>query len=396
MQGSTDRGRNAALSCGMTPRQAALLVLAQFFLDLNSEGRRLTALRLRSLPEDGELIEGLLAGRVVPGLGWELSPQALARLTSGATARAAREAERRAGLIGARLLFLGEEGYPEKLTETEHAPPMLFLRGSPEALVGGKGLISMVGTRRPSRLGRDFAAAVAGEVAAAGFTVVSGLALGTDAAVHEAALDAGGLTVAVLASGVDSLTPRSNARLGRRILEEGGAVLSEMAPGTSARPRVFPFRNRIIAGLASRVAVFEAARGSGSTITGEFAIEYGRPLHVMPGRPGDPLTAGGLDLLAHDGARPLTEAADLLGASQGLQDPFAALGPDLRRLAQLLRPELPCTVDELAPRLGLSAPEQVSVLLGSINLLMLHGVMQEDLFGRLQFSVRLPPDPPVR
>src|SRR5690625_3222172 len=382
---------------GMTPRQAALLILSQFFPALPGELRRTTIEQYRTGgDQEAEITSALLHDRPLPGLeGREAGQAVQARLASGALRQAAEEAARRAELVGARLLFLGDDDYPAELAKTQEAPPVLYVRGNARVLTGAAELISMVGTRRPTPLGVAFAARLARETVERGGIIVSGLALGIDAAVHEAALAADGVTVAVLASGVDSLTPRSNAPLGRRMLEQG-AIISEMPPGTEARPRIFPFRNRIIAGIASRVAVFEAGRSSGSTITGEYGVRYGRKVFALPGRPGDPATAGGLDLLA-DGAKPLTGTAALLaGGSAALaDDPFAGLDVDLRQLVNTLSSELPCTVDELPLRLGLTEPQQVSRLLGGINVLTVMGLVQEDLFGRLQFTA-LPPEPAVR
>lgn len=381
----------------MTRRQEALLILAQFFLQLGDEARRLTALEFRDREKGLELTAALLGGRIRADLNWNASKTAVRLLRSGEAERAAAAAARRARLIGAELLFCGEDGYPLRLAELEQPPPVLFVRGNSAVLSNPTGVISMVGSRRASALGLSFAGRAAAAAAARGLTVVSGLALGTDAAVHTAVLAEGGLTAAVLASGPDSFTPRTNAALGRRILEKG-AVVTEMSPGTQAMPWVFPLRNRIIAGLARRVVVFEAASGSGSTITGELALQYGRALSVMPGRPGDPLTAGGLELLQLRGAELLTDVRDLFNgsAASGTSDAFAGLDPDLHRLALLLQEELPCTVDELPGRLGLREPGQIPVLLGSINLLVAHGLLQEDLFGRLQFITRVPDLPSVR
>lgn len=291
--------------------------------------------------------------------------------------------------IGIDLIFRGSEAYPAGLTDLEHAPPVLYKRGAADALDISLGWVAMVGSRRPTELGLRFARRAAAELAGAGLTVVSGLALGTDAAVHLGALDVDGRTVAVLASGADEFTPRSNSAIGRRMLERG-AVVSEHPPGTRVNAWSFPDRNRIIAALASSTVVLEAGISSGTTLTAEAALELKRELFVLPGRPGDAATAGGLELLSRGGVRVFRGSQDVLARYPRLavQSAGSGLGADLLHLAELMADHLPCRTDDLVELLGLT--DRLPVLLGGINLLKLHGLLHEDGAGILHLVGELP------
>lgn len=192
------------------------------------------------------------------------------------------------------------EGFPSHLQEIPDPPAILFCRGGPD--VFSKLAVAIVGTRTPTRYGLDAAALLARGCAAAGITVVSGLALGIDGHAHASALDAGGAGIAVLGSGIDepTLHPAKHRPLARRLCEEG-AICSEAPPGAPGEPYRFPQRNRLIAGLAQAVVVVEAADGSGSLITANLAAEQGRDVLAVPG----PITsalAGGVNRLLAEGA----------------------------------------------------------------------------------------------
>jgi DNA processing protein len=173
------------------------------------------------------------------------------------------------------VIHIDDDDYPAVLREIFDPPFMLFYRGSLGVLK--KPCISVVGTRQPLRETRAAAFLFAKDAAASGRTVVSGLAYGIDAAAHKGALAAeGGTTCAVLASGVDTISPGGNKPLARAILAKGGCILSEYTPGSPAGKWQFPERNRIISGLSPATVIADAPENSGSLITADFAIEQGR------------------------------------------------------------------------------------------------------------------------
>jgi DNA processing protein len=199
--------------------------------------------------------------------------------------------------------------------------------------------VAIVGSRRPSPYGEAVAERLATDLAAAGVIVVSGLALGVDAAAHEGALESGGCTVAVLGTGVDIVYPRANADLAARILAAGGALVSQFADGTVPQRANFPRRNWTIAALSDAVVVVEAAEGSGALITAEAALALDREVMAVPGSVFSPLSVGCHQLL-RDGA----------GLVQNARDVLAALGAQQEVLDDPLRP--PQSLGVAAPRAG--------------------------------------------
>jgi DNA processing protein len=202
--------------------------------------------------------------------------------------------------------------YPEPLGELDDAPNPLFARGQLEALHGAMATpaVAIVGGRQASRYALEVAYELGRGLSVAGVPVVSGLALGVDAAAHRGTLAAGGRAIAVLASGADVPYPRRHRSLYEAVLERG-AVLSEMPPGTQVRRWAFPARNRIMAALAKLVVVVEAAERSGSLITATFAHEIGRDVGAVPGRVNARSAAGSNRLIA-DGAAVVLGVEDIL------------------------------------------------------------------------------------
>ena len=194
-------------------------------------------------------------------------------------------------------------------------PPtdQLFTRGSTVADALRAPTVAVVGARACSGYGAQVARTLAGELAAAGVTVISGMARGVDAEAHRGALDAGGLTVAVLGCGIDRDYPAAHAELARRIAEQGG-VVSEYEPGVEPAPWRFPARNRIIAALADAVVIVEARNHSGALITVDLAMEIGRPIYAVPGEITSLLSEGTNDLIRHGYATALTAADQVLAA----------------------------------------------------------------------------------
>ena len=218
-------------------------------------------------------------------------------------------AELRAGhAAGARLICHGDPDYPADLAGIDDAPPLIWAIGDPG--LARRPMIAIVGARNASSLGARMARALAADLAAAGYVVVSGLARGIDTAAHAAALESG--TLAVLAGGVDVLYPVENARLAEDIAERG-LRLSEQPMGMAPQARHFPRRNRIVSGLCRGVVVVEAAAKSGSLITARSALDQGREVLAVPGHPFD-ARAAGCNMLLRDGAVLVRGAADVLEA----------------------------------------------------------------------------------
>ncbi|MBI2625750.1 DNA-protecting protein DprA [Candidatus Parcubacteria bacterium] len=259
-----------------------------------------------------------------------------------------------------------DQTYPPLLAEIAQPPQTLYVRGSLEALAAP--CLAVVGTRTPSAYGKQITPMLVSGLTRAGITIVSGLAIGIDTLAHEAALESGGKTVAVLGSGVDEISvyPPENRTLARRIVEAGGAVISEFPEGTEPKPFHFPQRNRIIAGLSRGVLVIEAREKSGALITANFALEENRDVFAVPGPITIPTSAGPNRLIAA-GAQAILSADDILDAWHLAELPLPAHmnRPDAPLLAYF--PVTPIHVDELVRSSGLSAAE-VNVELAKLEL----------------------------
>lgn len=218
------------------------------------------------------------------------------------------------------LITKKDADYPAVLLQISDPPPLLYLKG--RILPQDRLALAVVGSRKMTNYGREVTEALVPELAAAGLTIVSGLALGVDAVAHRAALSVGGRTLAVLACGIDQIYPPSNTALAEEIIGSGkGAIITEFPPGTPTYPANFPIRNRIISGLSLGVLVIEAAEGSGTFHTVQAALEQGREVFAVPGSIFSPYSAGTARLIER-GAKPVTRAADLL---EELEVPAEAL-----------------------------------------------------------------------
>lgn len=211
---------------------------------------------------------------------------------------------------GIRVLTWMDELYPQRLKEIEQPPPVLYMRG--ELSQEDTWAVAIVGTRRVTPYGRQVTEEIASFLAANGVTIISGLARGVDAIAHNAALRAGGRTLAVLGSGVDKIYPPENRAMADQIMQHG-AVLSDYVPGTPPESTNFPPRNRIISGLSMAVVVIEAGETSGALITAEFAAEQGREVFAVPGNILAPQSKG-TNKLIQRGAHPLLSASDIMEA----------------------------------------------------------------------------------
>lgn len=209
---------------------------------------------------------------------------------------------------GVRAITWEDPDYPPLLREIPDPPPLLYVRGTLEP--EDSWAVAVVGTRRASVYGKEVTRRLVTDLARSGITVVSGLARGIDGVAHQAALEAGGRTIAVLGCGVDRVYPPEHRALARRIVEQG-ALVSEYPLGTPPEARNFPPRNRIISGLSLGVLITEAGRGSGALITADYAAEQGRDVFAVPG---SILAAGsgGTNRLIQEGAKLVMETADIL------------------------------------------------------------------------------------
>ena len=212
---------------------------------------------------------------------------------------------------GVRILSRYDEAYPEILRHIYDPPLVLYVRGNlPEF---GEKSVAIIGSRRVSRYGEEMAAMLAREAAAAGFNVVSGLAMGVDSIAHKAVVQASGITVGVIGAGLLHLHPRENIPLAREIIETGGAVITEFPFDFPVSRQNFPRRNRIVAGLCKGAIVVEAGVDSGALITARLALENGRDVFAVPGRVDNP-QARGCHKLIKEGAGLIENFDDVLTA----------------------------------------------------------------------------------
>ncbi|MHA6722164.1 DNA-processing protein DprA [Sphingomonas sp. RS2018] len=272
--------------------------------------------------------------------------------------------------LGARYWFLGDADYPTLLAETDTAPPVMTVRG--DTALAHRHVVAIVGARNASAAACRFARMLAGDLGAAGVTVVSGLARGIDTQAHVASLATG--TIGVIASGIDIAFPPENAALQEEVATRG-LLIAEQPPGGEPRARQFPYRNRIIAGLAIGTVVVEAAPKSGSLISARLAGEAGREVMAVPGSPLDP-RAQGCNGLIRDGATLVQSADDILEAIRPIDaravraqtmgfdgpPPDDASDAERARITQLLGP-VPVGVDELIRQSGCSPSAAQMVLL---------------------------------
>jgi DNA processing protein len=219
------------------------------------------------------------------------------------------------------LLMWDAPEYPGLLAELDDAPPLLFVAGAADILDCAQ--LAIVGSRHASRPGLDTAQAFARSLAQAGFTITSGLALGIDGAAHQGALDVAGKTVAVLGTGLQRIYPTRHTGLAANIIEQGGALVSELPLYCPPQAGNFPRRNRIISGLSLGVLVVEASPSSGSLITARLAAEQGREVYAIPGSIHHP-GARGCHQLIRDGATLVESVEDILQALRGWQRPTLA------------------------------------------------------------------------
>ena len=303
--------------------------------------------RLRTGESPRAVLRGLVARH------WCEEPDKLSTLYSRAEA-----AIGRAEAQGIAAVRWSDVAYPAALTTIADPPPVLWVRGCIDTL--NLPSVAIVGSRAGSAYALSVAERLAFDLSAAGLVIVSGLARGVDSAAHRGALTKGGVTIAVLGSGIDVVYPHEHIELAREI-EADGAVISELVPGTPPQAQFFPLRNRIISGLSRAIVVIEAGEKSGSLITARCALEQGRDVLAVPGN----VLSGrnrGAHALLRDGAR-IVESADDVLEELGIHNTAAAVGRDQAKTDGARRddPILACLVagepsdlDEISERTGLT------------------------------------------
>jgi DNA processing protein len=293
---------------------------------------------------------------------------------------------------GVTVLTLESVAFPRRLLAIELPPHLLFVRGDPAAMEQAHA-VAVVGTRRPTELGRRVAARIAAALADVGAAVVSGLAMGIDGAAHAACVAAGVPTVAVLGSGHARLFPRAHAGLADGIVAGGGAIVSEFYPDVRATKGTFPRRNRVISGLADATVVVEAPLRSGALITASWALEQGRACFLVPGPIDAPASAGCLAFLReNEGVAQIVATVpdliadlELLGSRPSGARTVAEveLGLVERSLVAALARGA-TTTDELARATG----QPVATILGALTLLEMRGLVSV-AYGRHRLAGRL-------
>lgn len=293
-----------------------------------------------------------------------VSPAALAALDSPEVDRAVAHALAWSAEPGHAVITLADETYPRLLLEIADPPPILYVRGRAELLQ--RPALAIVGSRNATRQGEANAQVMAQSLSEAGLTIVSGLALGIDAAAHRGGLAGASSTIAVVGTGIDVIYPARNADLAAEVAQRG-LLVSEFALGTAPAGQNFPRRNRLISGLSRGCLVIEAALASGSLITARAAADQGREVFAMPGSIHSPL-AKGCHALIKSGAKLVESADDVLAELSGFRPSgYAATtqampaGADTGLLAHMGHD--PVDVDSLCARAGMSAERVSSELL---------------------------------
>jgi DNA processing protein len=276
---------------------------------------------------------------------------------------------------GADAITRRDPRYPPRLAEIYDPPPVLYVRGELDA--PERPSVAIVGTRGATSYGRMAAEHLAAGLAREGVTIVSGLAVGIDAAAHRGALTGGGRTIAVLANGLDRVYPSQHARLSAQIAE-AGALVTEFPLGTKPDAMNFPRRNRVISGLTSGTLVVEAGARSGALITASFAVEQGRDVFAVPGSIFSPASQGANSLI-RDGATPVTSPEDVLAELQPSRPPRQLTVEDIlpmddteRSVMAVLAAE-PIHIDEIARAASLP----MSIVSSTLAMMELKGLVRQ-------------------
>ena len=314
-----------------------------------------------------------------------LRPEAVESIVSRSLFERAEAELERVRALGGDIILLDDGVYPASLREIFDPPLTLYVKGNWAVCLDAP-CVGVVGSRQCSTYGRNAAESLSRELAARGVTIISGLARGIDGAAHRGALDAGGKTVAVMATGLDSIYPREHEKLAQEILDKGGALVTQFPLETPPLPENFPYRNRIISGLSLGVIVTEATERSGSLITARLALEQNREVFAVPGNITSRTSFGTNYLIKSAGAKLVQQWQDIASelppeiAAQLLPPEPAkkkkgdnlveqlALMPDglttdEQKVFALLSPAEALHIDELSVQTGLGVPQLAGVLL---------------------------------
>jgi DNA processing protein len=275
---------------------------------------------------------------------------------------------------GVQALTYHDDKYPSRLKEIYDYPPILYVRG--KILPEDEWCLAVVGTRRATVYGRQVTEEIVNDLAHNKITIVSGLARGIDTIAHQAALEAGGRTIAVSACGLDIIYPSENAGLAKRILEQG-AIVSEYPLGTKPKPEHFPRRNRILSGLSLGVLVTEAGESSGALITADLALEQNRDVLAVPGSVLSPASQG-TNHLIQEGAKLVRNCQDVLeelnlrAVAQQLEFKEIIPASDTESLLLKKLSAEPVHIDEICAASGLS----VSTVSSTLAMMELKGLIK--------------------
>ena len=279
-----------------------------------------------------------------------------------------------------KVMHIEEKDYPEQLECLDDPPALLFFQGNPECLK--RRILAMVGSRAASYAGQKAAVKLAKDLSRNQISIISGLACGIDASAHQGCIDGGSPTIAVTGCGLDRVYPADNTRLRDRILDEGGLILSEYAPGEPPSGWHFPVRNRIITGLAAAVILMEAQIRSGSMTSVQHALEQGKDIFVYPGDPESAHFTGNHQLLREGGIY-FTSAEDIMEDMHWLDNPPAvrqnsgcsaestASTPEEMSVIQALRPGT-LSFEQLTGRTGIDPAR----LMSTLTILQIKGIVE--------------------
>jgi len=324
--------------------------------------------RGRKLVELFDGVERLFSSSLTELEAAGLPAAAAQSIALGKSMELAAEEQDRIKAMGASVIAQDDPCYPKRLYEIYDPPLVLFVKGSAEAL--GRHGLAVVGTRHPSPYGVGMAERLSCDLAARGLVILSGMARGVDSAAHRGALNAHGQTIAIWGTGIDVVYPKENGKLAERILEAGGAIVSEFPLGTFPAPQNFPIRNRIISGMSVGVLVIEAGEYSGTRVTARCALEQGRDVYAVPGNVTNKLSWGPNTLIKQGAAlvatwedvwealptdirlaltppaQPASEASETASLFSGSEP-----GSDEKCILSILRADESTHIDELVERL---------------------------------------------